>query len=75
MIDINLSLLSYAPNCLASYIQDNGKGVLDQTIVFEKNNTKISLGTKIKTDLVRNVVVMNNGNWIYQLRKCRCQLS
>ena len=72
MIDLNLSLLSYAPNFLAYYIQDNGKGFLDQTIVFEKNNTKINLGTKIKTDLVRNAAVMNNSNWIYQLHKCCC---
>ena len=37
-------------------------GVLDQTIVFEKNNSKINLETKIKTDIIRNVVVMDNSN-------------
>ena len=37
-------------------------GVLDQTIVFEKNNSKINLETKIKIDIVRNVVVMDNSN-------------
>ena len=47
-------------------------GVLDQTTVFEKNNFKISLETKIKTDLVCNVTVMNSGNWNYQIFKYRC---
>ena len=31
--------------------------VLDQTTVFEKNNSKISLETKIKTDIVCNAAV------------------
>ena len=35
----------------------------------------MSLRKKIKTELVHNVVVMDNGNWIYQMLKCRCHVT
>ena len=52
-------------------IQAN-KGVLDQTTVFEKNKSKISLETKIKMDIGRNAAVIDSGNWNQQILKCRC---
>ena len=67
---------------------DVGHGVLDQTTVFEKNNSKISLETKIKTDLVRemslswtaaigiikfsNADVHDSDNDTLKMGKCHC---
>ena len=46
--------------------------VLDQNNLFEKNNYEINLEAKIITKIVRNAVVMDNDNWIYEMLKCRC---
>ena len=40
-------------------------GVLDQNILFEKKNYKINLEIKLMSKIVRNIVVMDNGNLNY----------
>ena len=41
--------------------------VLDRNNLFEKKNYKISLEIKVIAKIVRNIAVMDNGNWNYQI--------